>query len=134
MTKKIQDVETLLKKYGKWTPEMKMLNYHINIMKYDPKALLDILSRDKVIEIDPNNISEEQLAEVILRLIKKCNAVNPEYDSKLDEEMTRIGMNTIGSRYRNIRYVPGKYDNAGLFEDDRSSLPDVYEASRGKQR
>lgn len=134
MTKKIQDVETLLKKYGKWTPEMKMVNYHMGINKYDPKALLDILSRDKVIEIDPNNISEEQLAEVILRLIKKCNASNPEYDSKINEEMTRIGMNTMGSRYRNMRYVPGKYDNAGLFEDDRSNIPNVYEASRGKQR
>ena len=46
-------------------------------------------------------------------MIQKCNVDNPDYDSKLDEEITRIGLKTDAFAGHN----KNKWDN-GSFEDD----------------
>ena len=72
--------------------------------------------KDEIIDI-PGNLPENQLADVILRLINKCDANNPEYDPKLDEEMVRIGLSTDRGRFINGPFINGDSNHGGTFYD-----------------
>lgn len=106
-------IENLLKKYGLYSEEIKNIDFHMNILKSDAKELVARLSRDGLVSLEIE-LTEEELAKLILELMLKCDVNNPNYNTKLDEEMTRIGMKTdhfLGGHNKNIW-------NNGFFEDD----------------
>lgn len=107
-------VRELFRKYNKFSKEIDTINFHLNVLNCNVDDLLARLRKDNVIDV-PKDIDEEKLSELIVRIIQRCNMDNPDYDSKLDEEMTRIGLKTdafYGGHNKN------KWNNGGLFEDD----------------
>lgn len=106
-TKKEITVKDLLKKYKLYTTQIININYHLNVMWCEAQYLVF-----KVVGL--TGLTEEELAKVLYELILKCDSNNPNYDVKIDEEMTRRGNSTdvfYGGRNHN------KWNN-GLFEDD----------------
>lgn len=109
---KKKTVMNLFQKYNKFSKEIGILNFHLNILNCNVDDLLAKLRKDNIVDI-PKDISEEELSELIVRVIQKCNVDNPDYDSKLDEEITRIGLKTDVFAGHN----KNKWNN-GSFEDD----------------
>lgn len=104
---KEKTVKELLKRYKLYTDQIKNINYHLNIMWCEARILLHRVTGQMI-------SNEEDLAKILYNLILKCDANNPNYDAKLDEEMTRRGNSTdkfYGGKNHN------KWNN-GLFEDD----------------
>ena len=69
------------------TEDIKMVNYHMNLLK----CTIEDLSM-KVPELKGKN--EDEIAAYVVNAFSKCDERNPEYDFKLDQEMTRIGLKT----------------------------------------
>lgn len=100
-------VKELLQKYKLDDKDIYRINYHMSILSYDAKLLIF-----KILGI--NDMEEQEMANKIYEMILKCDATNPEYEQKLDEEMTRLGMKAnqyYGGHSHSVR-------NYGLFEDD----------------
>ncbi len=133
MGKRKIKIRTLLEKNGLYYEGLKVVDYHMNILSKDTATLLARLVKEGLIEI-PNDITQKQLAELMLGLIQKCDANNPNYDSKIDEEMTRIGNYTDREQYVNIIHTSSRNNNGGLYEDDESGygtdLTSLYEDLR----
>lgn len=118
----------LLRKNNKLTKEIKNINFHFNLLTCDLeyfKMKIPAL-RDK---------SNEEIANFVVEVFNKCDSSKEEYDYKLDEEMTRIGLRTD---VFNGRYTHNKWDEE-LFEDDNfgfgqeiTSIYDDYIDSEGK--
>ena len=95
-------VGDLLRKHHLYTKDVDIINYHLNVMWCEAKYLVF-----KVTGL--TDLTEDELATVVYSLILKCDANNKDYDSKIDEEMTRIGnrVNIYPSGY--IKGVSDKY-------------------------
>ena len=90
-------------------------NYHMNILNADIDILLNKLSREGLVSLK-EGMTEEEVAELLVSLIDKCNMENELYDKELDEEMTRIGLGL--NEQISTRNTPNKWDNGGMFHDD----------------
>ena len=77
-------VENLLKKYNLYTKDIDIINYHLNVMWCEAEHLVFKIT-------GLTDLTEDELAIILYNLILKCDASNKNYDSKIDEEMTRIG-------------------------------------------
>lgn len=77
----------LLKKYNLYTKKILDINFHLNILNTEANLLVLRIKGIKDLE-------EKDLAVIILDMILKCDQTNPEYDQKLDLEMTRFGLKT----------------------------------------
>ena len=109
-------VKNLLKKYDFLDKEVVVLNNQLGILGHEANYLLLKLSRSGVITLPSNfsEISELEVATLILELIKRCDVNNPNYNKTIAEEMIRIGFETskfYGGHNHN------KW-NTGTFQDD----------------
>ena len=86
-------VRELFKKYKLFNKEISKMNFHLNVLCCNSEKLLKQLSDSGVIIIS-EEMEEKDVAVFLETLIEKCDMDNPNYDSVLDEEMTRIGMRT----------------------------------------
>jgi len=113
-------IRDLLKKYDMYGKKVINTDYHLNILNHNVNSVLSRLARENLVEIDPG-LSEEELAGLVLDLINKCDVQNQDYDSKLDEEMTRIGIAT--DKFR-------AFSNYSAWDDDFScgtSFTSIYD-------
>ena len=102
----------LLKQYnGVVTPEMKRVNYHINLFWRDINFLMSYIPELRTKK------TEEEVFAYVFNLLDVCNSLSPNYDSEKDAEITRICLGT--DRFKCEDYSPYP-DNRGevLFEDD----------------
>lgn len=88
------EVERLLKKYNLLDDNIKRIAYHTGTLRCDSSELVR-----KILNI--NDLKGPELATTIYTLILRCDYYNPAYNKKLDEEMTRFGMQT--DKYDNNR-------------------------------
>ena len=127
MSNKGNKVKDILKAYGLYNDELARINYHLNIFGCDLKTLITKLSKNGIM-VTSKNITEEEMAYIIEDLIRKCDMNNPEYDSKIDEEMTRIGHKTDQF---DCSHKCSKWNN-GMLSDDGygtgSEIMDIYDS------
>jgi len=112
----------LLRKYGLLSKEIVDINYHMNALHCDVKHLKSIVPE----LFDKNG---EELALCIKEIFDKCDSSNPEYDAKLDEEMTRMGLKTdvFYPGYNHNKWNNGMFEDDGFgFGTEPSSLYDDY--------
>ena len=123
-------VGNLLKKYNLYDERIKNINYHLDIFTLDAEYLVF-----KVLGI--KNLTEKELANILLELINKCDMKNPYYDAKIDEEMTRIGIGTdkfYGGHNHNIWNNNNFSDDGFGFGTEPTSLYDDYIDSQSNGR
>ena len=107
---KVMPIIKLLEKYNLYTKQILEINYHMSILDKDANYVVM-----KVLGL--SNLPEKELAELVYGLILKCDAKNNEYDSRIDEEMIRIGLSTnlfYGKKIKN-------------WTDDNSQVTSLYD-------
>ena len=80
-------IKDLLKKYKALTPEIVRTDYHMSLLNVDTmdlKRRIPALAEKK----------DQELVAYIAAIYRRCDSDNPEYDSKLDEEMVRLALRT----------------------------------------
>lgn len=87
----------LLRRYKLYTDEINNICFHLGVQTYDAYHLAWRIA-------GVNDLKEKELAQLIYQLILKCDVDNPDYDPKLDEEMTRIGCRTREFRNKKTHY------------------------------
>ena len=73
--------------------------------------------------LNQKDVPEAELAVTIYTLILRCDSNNPEYSSKLDEEMTRFGLKT--DKYDNNR-PHSKWHHGTLYSDSDPGISEMY--------
>ena len=104
-------VREFLKQNNVLNEEIKNVDFHMNLLNMN----LDDL-KSKIPELkDKSNI---EILNYITMIFKKCDSLNPEYDSQLDTDMVRIGLKT------DQFYVGHNYNiwNNDTFTDDGFGL------------
>ncbi len=109
-------VENLLKKYKLLDNNIKRIDYHMSTLRSDANALVRRV-------LDLNDLEEPELATTIYTLILRCDYNNPAYNAKLDEEMTRFGMET--DKYDNNRPQRIWY-RANMIDDSDYGTTEMY--------
>lgn len=100
-------VKDFLRKYNVLSKEISNVDFHMNLLNVDLEEL-----KRRIPELKDKN--DQEVLKYISLIFKKCDSSSPEYDSKLDEEMVRIGLRTdkfYGGHNNNIW-------NNGMFHDD----------------
>lgn len=108
-------VKDFLRKYNVLSKEISNVDFHMNLLNIDLEEL-----KRRIPELKDKN--DQELLKYVSLIFKKCDSLNPEYDSKLDEEMVRIGLRTD-------KFYGGHKN--GLFEDDgfefNAELTSIYD-------
>ncbi len=115
-------IRELLKKQKLLTKKILLVNYHMNLLNCDVLELTNKIPalKDK---------SQEELSNFIVNIFNRCDQDSPNYDSKLDLEMTRFGMKTdmfIGGHCKNIWSYDTFSDDYYGFGDEVTSIYDDY--------
>ena len=100
-------VKDFLRKYNVLSKEISNVDFHMNLLNVDLEEL-----KLRIPELKGKN--DQEVLKYLSLIFKKCDSSSPEYDSKLDEEMVRIGLRTdkfYGGHNNNIW-------NNGMFHDD----------------
>ena len=106
-------VKNLLNKYNLYTKEIQHINYHLNVGWCNASMLVK-----KVVGLE--NLTEEELVQIVYGLILKCDSTREDYDYKIDEEMTRIGLKT--NKFYGKNNLPFDYELDYDPEDQGMSL------------
>lgn len=94
-------IYNLLKKYNLFDRKIANINYYVNIAGRDAVTVIFLLAKLGFTDVDVEQITEKDLANLIYNLILKCDGSNPEYNKDLYVEMTRLGFRTNQFDYRN---------------------------------
>lgn len=112
------NVKKLLKKYDLYDKSIASIDYHMNVLDSDAVNLIARLEKDGYIsDIDSKDM--ESIAKTLCSLIKSCDASKPNYNSKLDEEMIRYGLQTDT--------IHAKKNRNELYSDDGGELTSIYD-------
>ena len=101
------NIRELLKKNRLLTKKIINVDYHMDLLNYDVENF-----KYKIPQL--REMTEAEVVNYIIDVYSKCDLNNPEYDSKIDEEMTRIALRT------NVFYGGHNHNKweTGTFEDD----------------
>ena len=84
-------VKTILSQNNMDDRDIERIDFHMNILNSSAEEVLNKLISKGFIS-DVKDLSEQEIAQLLARLIKKCDIVSDKYDRKLDTEMTKIGL------------------------------------------
>ena len=111
----------LYKKNKRKNREIIDVDYHMNLLYQD----LDYL-KNSIPEL--NGMSEEETLDYFDSIYRKCNSSNPEYDSKLDENMIRIGLRTNEFYSYHDNLSNGAFADSGVGDTPSSLYDDFIDA------
>ena len=101
------NIRELLKKNRLLTKKIINVDYHMDLLNYDVENF-----KYKIPQL--RGMTEAEVVNYSIDVYSKCDLNNPEYDSKIDEETTRIALRT------NVFYGGHNHNKweTGTFEDD----------------
>ncbi len=123
-------VKDFLNKYGALNKEIRNIDYHISLLDMDIKKL-----KSRIPQLIEK--SDQEVLNFILSIYKKCDSLSPDYDSKFDEEIVRMSLQThVFNIYHNFEdnfpydsyyFEPNNpptslYDDYIDLENDRKTL------------
>ena len=123
-------VKDFLNKYGALNKEIRNIDYHISLLDMDIKKL-----KSRIPQLIEK--SDQEVLNFILSIYKKCDSLSPYYDSKFDEEIVRMSLQTHvfniypnfedNFPYDNYNFEPNNpstslYDDYIDLENDRKTL------------
>ena len=123
-------IKDLLRKNNLLTKEISIVNYHMNLLNCDVEEL-----KARIPKLRDKN--DQEIINYIIDIFDKCDQNSANYDSKIDEEMTRIGMKTdvFYGRHCNSKWNRDTDDYYGFGNEITSEYDNYIDSmSKGKTK